>query len=709
MKFATGFVPLVLVTGVSLNSAAVTSSPVEKVVNLLTELKGRIAADGKAEQQVYDKYACWCEETTARKAAGIESAKDALRALGQDILSLKGKAATLAAEIKQLLADIKANEEAQAEATAIRQKENAAFMAESGEMKQALAALEKAVTLLKGATKGAALLQRRSSAKEVAGSLEAVVAALPVSGTAKVTVTALAQLRRASSDLASSDGYAPQSMTIQGILEDMYTTFSTELESDTNAEAASNRNFEQFIATKEAEHATMTESLQKKETEKAEAEVMLAEALQEYDVTEQQMKADIEFFDATKSACTTKSDEWKTRSGLRKEELAGIEEALKILTSDAARELFDKAIKPGVATGFLQVAAAPHNASKLAYGALKAHATGAHSLRLAKLAATVSTVAVGHFDKVITAIDTMMQTLKDEEASDISKRDQCTHEYQQVDRTIADVTWKIKVNEAKISKHEALIEKKEAMKALTIEEIAQVAEDIKNMKEQRTAENQAFLAAKKEDEDAIALLTQAKEALSQYFVKNEVKLGPMQGLLQEPEFEVSKDQAPDATFSGKGVRKGESKGIISILTNLIEDLGGEIRVSTKDEASAQLAFEKALAAAEKLTEELQDKVVVLEGIVAETQQQRTDETTLKTGNEANKTSTTEYEKKIKPDCDWIIGAFEERATKRAAEHEGLTQAKEFLAGYQVQSEAMVQQNTQHPLALVRTSLHTMRS
>ena len=123
----------------------------------------------------------------------------------------------------------------------------------------------------------------------------------------------------------------------------------------------------------------------------------------------------------------------------------------------------------------------------------------------------------------------------------------------------------------------------------------------------------AFKQAKKEDEDAIALLTQAKEALAKYYEKNAVAMGPMQGFVQEPKFDVSKDQAPEADFSGKGSAKGQAKGILSILTMIIQDLGGEIRVSTKDEETAQLAFEKALAAAEKLTETLEEKVVMLEG------------------------------------------------------------------------------------------------
>merc|ERR1719330_283858 len=104
--------------------------PVERVVRLLQDLKEKLSQDEKQEQQAYDKYACWCEKTTARTASAITDAQDELRALGQTILSLKGRIATLTSEIDELDAGIKDNKKAQATLTSIRQKENAAFMTE---------------------------------------------------------------------------------------------------------------------------------------------------------------------------------------------------------------------------------------------------------------------------------------------------------------------------------------------------------------------------------------------------------------------------------------------------------------------------------------------------------------------------------------------------------------------------------------------------
>merc|ERR1740121_3186933 len=106
------------------------------------------------------------------------------------------------------------------------------------------------------------------------------------------------------------------------------------------------------MATLHEKLTVMHESVVKKEEKKAEKEVTLAETTQEYDDTEAQMNADIEFFDTTKEACTDHADIWSKRETVRKEELEAIEKAIEILHSDDARELFDKSIKAGIETGY---------------------------------------------------------------------------------------------------------------------------------------------------------------------------------------------------------------------------------------------------------------------------------------------------------------------------------------------------------------------
>merc|ERR1711920_24408 len=129
--------------------------------------------------------------------------------------------------------------EAQAEATALRQKQNSEYMAETTEMKQALAALEKAILVLKEGTKlGSSFLQQGAPA------VKNVINTLPSTVNLKPDQMALLGEFAAGKDVSK---YAPQSWTVQGILRDMYETFAKDLETATLGEATANRNYELFM------------------------------------------------------------------------------------------------------------------------------------------------------------------------------------------------------------------------------------------------------------------------------------------------------------------------------------------------------------------------------------------------------------------------------------------------------------------------------
>jgi len=300
------------------------------------------------------------------------------------------------------------------------------------------------------------------------------------------------------------------------------------------------------------------------------------------------------------------------------------------------------------------------------------------------MAAQVRLAKTGHFDEVITAIDEMLVTLQEESKSDIEKRDQCKDEYASIKSTIADLEWKITNNKAKIEKLAALIEEAEEEKAKTLEEIAEVEKNMEEMTATREEENAKFLQAKEDDEAAIKMLQDTKDALAEWYDKHgeDVSVGLMQKnkKKQGPEFEVSADQAPDAEFTSHGNRKGEAKGIVALISQLVSELEAEISNAQKAEEAAQLEYEKAMAAAKKLKETLEEKVTNLETFIADREEEKLAEETTLEENEALLADEETYKKEITPDCDWILGAFETRAENRQAEMEGLTQAKAFLAG-----------------------------
>jgi len=668
-----------------------TKSPVEKVVNLLKDLKAKTEQDGENEQKIYDKYACFCDNALKGKADAIDKARATMRSSGQEILEKRGKIATRTAEISFLSAKIKKNLELQDDATNVRSKENGEYTAQTAEMKDVLVALQQAITTLKKENERS-LLQTSAHivASAQANAVKNVLQKLPSLTLLKAEELSLLQK-------TVKSGYAPQSESIQGILGNMYDTFAKDLQETTLQEAKSNREYEEFMDTSQKQVAKMEDIIAKKETEKAEAEQALAEASALYDESEKQKEADIDYFDVTKKGCIAKSEEWTERSDLRKMELSGIEKAIEILTSDAARELFNKSIKAGKEVGvdeskdagvFFQVESDSSTAAPVmhAYALLKSKAAGAHSIRLAQLAVHVQNAKVGHFDKVINAINDMITALNKENDADIKKRDQCKDELLKIESKSKDLKWKIKNNIATIDKLTSIIEKREQEKEDTIEAIDEVKEQMKQMTKEREAENKQFKQEKKEDQDSIKLLKAARSALEKFYKENDIEMGEIQGSVkgmsfrQDPEFEVSKYQAPEAEFSDKGSRKDMSKGIVSLMTYIIQDQTDEIQNSMTAEEKAQLQYEDAMKAAQKLEMTLFEKKMELTVAIADREKDRGDETADKKQNEGELKDELDYKAEIKPDCDWILKAFEERAKARTMELDGLTGAKEYLAG-----------------------------
>merc|ERR1719335_813415 len=119
--------------------------------------------------------------------------------------------------------------------------------------------------------------------------------------------------------------------------------------------------------------------------------------------------------------------------------------------------------------------------------------------------------------------------------------------------------------------------------------------------------------------------------MADYYKKNGIKMGPIQGngrgnlLQEEPVFERSADDAPDATFSNKGNNKNASKNILSLFAYIIEDLYDELSNEKKSEAKSQEEYEAEKATAEKLVEDLEEKIVTLEGIIAKRKEDKKEE------------------------------------------------------------------------------------
>jgi hypothetical protein len=696
-------------------------TPVNRVLNLIKNLQKEVETDGKLEQKSYDKYACWCEATLERKAKDIADAKVKIAKLTEFILKLKGDLGAHSAEIASLKKWIAENLASQKDATEVRDKENADFEAEKQENEQCIGALEAATKVLTGAGTGKAAgflelkqAQLMSAAQDLRRVLQNQVAIQAASSADLELVHRFLERpadfgapgRSTVSSLQVGNNpfgeYAPQSTQIQGILKEMYDAFTADLEKDNAEESDKQKGYEEYIATKQKELATLKQSLENQQLDEATKAKDEADSQTDRDDTQKQLEEDEAFFELTKSTCRDKAQQWSERSRLRSEELTGIQKAIEIIDSPESRAIFYNS-----STTLLQLDASPASLLQLAgasehrsgggesslllrarakaYASLSSVAAKYSNLGLARIATAVK--AGGHFDKVITMCDDMIALLRKEEARDIAHRDLCQNGIDKNKKDMAESAHNLEVTAASIDEMESKVKAME-------EEIKQLERDISDTKmdmeerlEMRNKEQYAFEQSVKDDVAAIDIVNRAIVALSAFYKKNKIDLSFAQGHRRQGpdvEYTIDKDKAPELTWGDKeggayGGRKEDTGGLVAILEMIVADVQHEVDTARKDDAAAEAEYEKEKQAMNDLLKTQTDNKISLEKSVADTKLNIAEKTEYHTQTDEELKVQKSLSATLAGDCDWVK-LFEDRRAKRKTEMDALAQAKAILAG-----------------------------
>merc|ERR1719324_879786 len=153
-------------------SHQIAANPIRKVVTMLQMMMKKIETEGKKQQEVFDKYMCYCKTSDEELSKSIEDAETKIPQLEADIKESSELKVKLDGEITQAQTDRTAAKDAMAKATAMREKENGAFLKESGTdqsnldaLTKALAAIEKGMAGEFLQTSAAQILRKLSVAK----------------------------------------------------------------------------------------------------------------------------------------------------------------------------------------------------------------------------------------------------------------------------------------------------------------------------------------------------------------------------------------------------------------------------------------------------------------------------------------------------------------------------------------------------------------
>jgi len=400
-----------------------------------------------------------------------------------------------------------------------------------------------------------------------------------------------------------------------------------------------------------------------------------ADSREELDDTQAQLAADEKFFDTTKAGCKEKAHQWSIRSGLRSQELTGVNMAVGILTSDKATKIFTAST-----TTFLQLAAATNTASGARFAAsaqLARLAQRYHSTSLAKVVLEVQ--SAGHFDKVIASIDQMIAALRKEEQEDLDHRDRCQRADGKNANDMEDLDAGINKATATIGRlQERERNLKNEISALE-NEMASTNQEMKEALRLRNGAVQAFKQAVKDDTAAVALLDQTIVTLSEFYRKNKI---PMSLSQEDPKYSLDPDKAPETSWEDEkyGGRNTETHGVVQVLAMLKEDVEKEIKTSRDDNAAAEVQYEKEKADMRDTLNAQRATKDATEQELGQVEAAIHDKTKSKSAQEDDLSAENDLKTSIMSDCSWVAANFQSRRDKRKAEIEGLIDGKGYLAG-----------------------------
>jgi len=659
-------------------------NPIRKVVTMLQMMQNKVEAEGKKAEAVFDKFMCYCQNADSMLGGAITAAENKIPQLESAIKEDLAEKKQLEADLKAHKADRTAAKGAIEKATALREKEAAAYAKEKSDSETNIAALAKAIPAIEKGMSG--FLQTNS-----ASVLRSLSVSMDMSSVDREMLASF---------LSSKTGYAPASGEIVGILKQMDDEMKADLASATEAEEASIKAFDGLVAAKTKEINALTKSIETKTARVGELAVKTAEFENDLEDTKEDLEESKKFLADLEVNCENKKKEWAEYGKMQAQELLALADTIKVLNDDDALELFKKTLPSG-ASSFLQIQVSDKSQRALAVETLRA----SKDPRVDLLAVALRGGKVG-FGKIIKLIDELVVTLKKEQEADTEKKEWCESE---IDKTEDNK----KVLQNEVSDLETAIDDaKEQITTLKAEiealddGIRALDKEVADYTDQRKEEHDEFSETLAANTAAVDLLKFAMNRLNKFYNPKLYKAPPKRELSEDEQITLNMGgtlaptEAPGG-IAGTGIsaiqdgaapppppaanlaykKKGEeSSGVIQMIKTIIADVEKEIQVAKLEEKDAQSDYEKFMADAKAKRAEDSKSQSDKEGALAETTE------TLVSSEEGLKNKKIELMETEKAlgglhaDCDWLLKYYDARAEARTGEIEALGKAKDVLNG-----------------------------
>merc|ERR1719263_613071 len=280
----------------------VSADPFKKVKKMIKDLIVRLMEEAAEEAE----HKGWCDQELATNEQTRKEKTEAVEVLHSEIDELEASIAQLTEQVAELNAAIADSDKAVAETTEIRETEKA----------------KNAVTI-----------------KDAQAAQEAVANALNVLNEfyAKAGgATALVQTKAAQPEVFDTayTGMQSEGGGVVGMIEVIQSDFAR-LESETAAaEAANSEEYTAFMNDSATDKAAKTTDIEHKTAKKQNSEQNLTEKKDDLAGTQDELTAALAYYEKLKPDCVNANVSYDDRVAMRKEEIASLQEALKILNGE---------------------------------------------------------------------------------------------------------------------------------------------------------------------------------------------------------------------------------------------------------------------------------------------------------------------------------------------------------------------------------------
>jgi len=642
-------------------SSMAAANPIRKVVTMLQALQAKVEGEGEKERELHEKYMCYCKSAGGTLQKSIADAQARAPELTASIEAGNGQMAQLKEDLKNHQNDRAVAKTAMAEATALREKEKAAFDTFETETKTNIAAIGKATAAIeKGA--GGAFLQTGSAA---------IVKQLAMNSQKMMD----ADRQDLLSFLSGTSDYAPASGEIIGILKTMNDEMSADLADGQNTEKTAIADYEGLMAAKKKEVDALSAMIEQKLTRVGDLGVEIQEMKNDLGDTTDGLADDAKFLEDLDKNCAIKQKLFDENVKYRTGELAALADTIKMLNDDDALELFKKTL-PGASASFMQVKVSSEAMRTRALSMIKSVNDRRPALDFIALALHGKKIGFG---QVIKMIDDLVAELKKEQQDDDNKKVYCDEQFDLADdkkklleKKIADLETAITESE------EGIVSTKEQIDALE-DGIRALDKSVAEATEQRKEENEDYTALMAADAAAKELIGFAKNRLNKFYNPKLYK-PPAAALVSINAHGRDAPPPPPAAVEAYGKKTEESNGIIAMMDSLIKDLDKEMTEAEVTEKDAQGDYETFMQ--DSATKRAEDSKTLTDkqGALANLETSLGEQKSGKVSTEKTLSATMEYIGSLHAECDWLIKYFDMRKEARATEIDALGNAKAVLSG-----------------------------